>query len=58
MLKSWDVPQKDKSGAKIRALHVEAMLTRKVLDEARRLKTLHDAHGSSSAILLTLGRSP
>ena len=58
MLKSWDVPQKDKSGAKIRALHVEAMLTRKVIDEARRLKTLHDVHGSSSAISLTLGRSP
>ena len=58
MLKSWEVPQKDKSGAKIGASDVEAMLKRKVLDEARRLKTLHDAHGSSSAILLTLGRSP
>ena len=58
MLKSWDVPQKDKSGAKIGASDVEAMLKRKVLDEARRLKTLHDAHGSSSAVLLTLGRPP
>ena len=54
MLKSWDVPQKDKSGAKIRASDIEAMLKRKVLDEARRLKTLHDAHGSSRC----LGRTP
>ena len=57
MLKSWGVTQKTNE-TKIAAPEVEAMLERKVLAEACRLKTLHDSHGSSSAIRLTLGMPP
>ena len=59
MLKSWGVPQyTNLPRSKIAAPEVEAMLMRKVLEEACRLKRLHHSHGSSSAIRLTLGRPP
>ena len=59
MLKSWGVPQyTNLPRSKIAAPQVEAMLMRKVLEEACRLKRLHHSHGSSSAIRLTLGRPP
>ena len=49
MLKSWGVTQKQ-DNAKIAAPNVEAMLASKVLEEACRLKSLHDSGGSFSAI--------
>jgi len=56
MLKSWGVPQyTNLPRSKIAAPEVEAMLMRKVLEEACRLNRLHHSHGSSSAIRLTLG---
>ena len=56
MLKSRDVPQKNET--KIAAANIAAMLEMKVLEEARRLKTLHDSRGSSSAIQLAIATPP
>ena len=53
MLKSWGVTQKQ-DNAKIAAPNVEAMLASKVMEEACRMKSIHDASGSFSAIRLAL----
>ena len=57
MLKPWGVQQK-KNETKMGAPQVDAVLERKVLEEVRRVKRLHDSHGMCSAIQLTLAMPP
>jgi len=54
LLKPWGVKQKSQAGAKIQASQIRSSLEAKVLEEARRVKTLHDSRSCSSAIATSL----
>ena len=54
LLKPWGVKQKSQVGIKIQASEIRSSLEAKVLEEARRLKTLHDSRSCSSAITISL----